>query len=69
MHPFYLRINYSVAGGGDPFTGSSAYSTEPMDVDSDQDASEHFPQKTFLQFPQVPFHLISQPRYISYWGF
>ena len=38
---------------GDPFTGSSAYTTsQPMDTDDD--ASDYFPQKTFLQFTQVP---------------
>ena len=38
---------------GDPLTGSSAYTTsQPMDTDDD--ASDYFPQKTFLQFTQVP---------------
>merc|ERR1712080_115401 len=41
-------------GVADPFTGSGAYSTQPMDIDLDQDASEYFPQKTYLQFAQVP---------------
>ena len=37
----------------DPFTGSSAYTTtQPMDTEDD--ASEYFPHKTFLQFTQVP---------------
>ena len=44
----------SFTGGvADPFTGSGAYSSQPMEIDVDQDASEYFPQKCYLQFTQV----------------
>ena len=49
----YLKKNYHLGGVADPFTGAGAYSTQPMDIDLDQDASEYFPQKTYLQFAQV----------------
>merc|ERR1712223_769812 len=35
-------------------TGSGAYSSQPMVVDSIEDASKYFPQTTYLQFTQVP---------------
>merc|ERR1712223_1382265 len=35
-------------------TGSGAYSSQPMEVDSIEDASQYFPQTTYLQFTQVP---------------
>ena len=47
---------HSISGAvADPFTGSGAYASTPMEVDSIEDASEYFPQKTYLQFSQV-FH-------------
>ena len=49
-----VETSRHTGGVSDPFTGSGAYSTQPMDVDFDQDASQYFPQKTYLQFTQVP---------------
>jgi len=52
LFPFnYLK--FITGGVADPFTGSGAYSSQPMEVDSIEDASQYFPQTTYLQFTQV----------------
>ena len=51
------NISFIAGGVADPFTGSGAYSSQPMEVDSIEDASQYFPQTTYLQFTQV-FELI-----------
>ena len=47
------KFNFIKGGVADPFTGSGAYSSQPMEVDSIEDASQYFPQTIYLQFTQV----------------